>query len=317
MKLYSDGKRYLSFNEHLRTVFGEKVFKISLDAGFSCPNRDGAVSVGGCTFCSTRGSGDVVQAHTAPSSQQHQAITLPEQFELYKNKMRDKWPRGKFIAYFQAFSNTYAPVAVLRERFESILRKEDVVGLSVATRPDCLPDDVIDYLAELNQRTFLWVELGLQTVFDRTAELFNRGYRFEAYLTAVEKLRSQNIRVCTHIINGLPGESHEMMLETARKVAGLDVQGIKIHLLHLIKGTPMVELHSSGGLRLLEREEYISLVCDQLELLPPDMVIHRLTGDAMRAKLLGPMWSINKWEILNAINWLLEERGSWQGKYYR
>jgi len=308
MKPYADGKRFLSFNHYLRAAFGEKVFKISLDAGFTCPNRDGTVSFGGCTFCSARGSGDVVQMHAAP---------LAEQFELYKNKMHEKWPRGKFIAYFQAFTNTYAPVPDLRERFESILLKKDVVGISIATRPDCLPEDVISYLAELNRRTFLWVELGLQTVFDETARAFNRGYPFATYLKAVEKLRKHKIPVCTHIINGLPGENREMMLETARTIAGLDVQGIKIHLLHLIKDTPMVEIYNSGGLRLLERDEYVSLVCDQLEILPPDMVIHRLTGDGLRDKMVGPTWSVKKWETLNAINRLLETRDSWQGKYYR
>jgi len=245
------------------------------------------------------------------------AAPLSEQFELYKNKLREKWPTGKFIAYFQAFTNTHAPVSALRERFENVLLEEDVVGISIATRPDCLPEDVVDYLAQLSQRTFLWVELGVQTIFDDTAHAFNRGYPFETYLKAVAKLRAHKIRVCTHIINGLPGETREMMLETARTIAMLDVQGIKIHLLHLLKNTPMVELYKSGRLRFLERDEYVSLVCDQLEILPPDMVIHRLTGDGLRDKMIGPLWSIKKWETLNAINQLLESRDSWQGKYYK
>lgn len=307
MDVSVDGKRFLSFNRHLRATFGEKVFKISLDGGFSCPNRDGTVAFGGCTFCSEHGSGDFVQMRTAP---------LSEQFELYKNKMSEKWSAGKFIAYFQAFTNTHAPVSVLRERFESILLEDNVVGLSIATRPDCLPGEVVAYLSELNHRTFLWVELGLQTIFDDTAAIFNRGYKFETYLKAVENLRSHKIRVCTHIINGLPGENREMMLESARAVANLDVQGIKIHLLHLLKDTPMTQLYNSGSLRFLERDEYVALVCDQLEVLPPDMVIHRLTGDGLRDKIIGPLWSIKKWETLNAINRLLESRNSWQGKYY-
>ena len=308
MKQYDDGKRFLSFNHYLRKIFGEKIFKISLDGGFSCPNRDGTVALGGCTFCSAQGSGDFVQMHTAP---------LSEQFERYKNKLREKWAGEKFIAYFQAFSSTHAPVSVLRERFENILLEEDVVGLSIATRPDCLPEDVIAYLAQLNQRTFLWVELGLQTIFDDTAASFNRGYQFETYLKAVEKLRMHKIRICTHIINGLPGENREMMLESARTIAKLDVQGIKIHLLHLLKNTPMVQLYNTDKLRFLERDEYVTLVCDQLEILPPDMVIHRLTGDGPRDKIIGPLWSIKKWETLNAINRLLEVRDSWQGKYYK
>ncbi|MCL2842204.1 MAG: TIGR01212 family radical SAM protein [Oscillospiraceae bacterium] len=307
MKTHADGKRFRSFNHYLRTMFGEKVFKISLDGGFSCPNRDGTVAFGGCTFCSDVGSGDFVQRRAAP---------LSEQFALFKDKMHEKWARGKYIAYFQAFTNTHGPVSVLRERFERTLLEDHVVGLSIATRPDCLPDDVIAYLAELNQRTFLWVELGLQTIFDDTAQAFNRGYPFAAYLNAVEKLRKHRIRVCTHIINGLPEESREMMLETAQTVAKLDVQGIKIHSLHLLKNTPMVDLYESGALRFLERDEYVSIVCDQLEILPPDMIIHRLTGDGSRDKMIGPQWSIKKWETLNAIDWMLEERDTWQGKYY-
>ncbi|MCL2579857.1 MAG: TIGR01212 family radical SAM protein [Oscillospiraceae bacterium] len=308
MKPYADGKRFNSYNHYLRGVFGEKVYKIALDAHFTCPNRDGTLAVGGCTFCSREGSGDSVQERAAP---------LSEQFALYKDMLQSKWPAGKFIAYFQAFSNTHAPVSVLRERFEGVLAEENVVGLSIATRPDCLPDDVLDYLAELDRRTFLWVELGLQTIFDRTADAFNRGYPFDTFLRAVENLREREIRVCVHIINGLPGESREMMLETARVIGRLDLQGIKIQLLHLLKNTPMEALYISGGLRFLERDEYVSIVCDQLEVLPPDMVIHRLTGDGLRDKIIGPLWSIKKWETLNAIDREMETRDSLQGKYYK
>ena len=304
----TNNKRFLSFSQYLKQTFGEKVFKISLDGGFSCPNRDGTVAVGGCTFCSDFGSGDFVQNRAAP---------LSEQFDRYKQKQHEKWAQGKYIAYFQAFTNTHAPVSVLRERFEPILLEKSVVGLSIATRPDALPDDVVNYLAELSGRTFLWLELGLQTIFDKTAQMFNRGYKFTAYLQAVEKLRKHNIRICTHIINGLPDETHEMMLETAQTIAKLDVQGIKIHSLHLMQNTPLVSLYESGGLRFLERDEYVSIVCDQLELLPPDMVIHRLTGDGAHSRLIGPKWSINKWKTLNAIDKTLETRNSWQGKYCR
>ena len=307
MNIYPDGKRFFSFNHYLRTTFGEKIFKVPLDGGFSCPNRDGTVAYGGCTFCSDLGSGDFVQGRSAP---------LERQFARFKEKMHEKWSRGKCIAYFQAFTNTHAPLPLLRARFEPILEETHVVGLSIATRPDCLPDDVISYLSELNKRTFLWVELGLQTIFDDTARAFNRGYDFEIYLRSLEKLRKQDIRVCTHIINGLPGETPSQMLQTAKTIAKLDVQGIKIHLLHLLKDTPMVPLYESGALRFLERDEYVSLVCDQLEVLPPEMVIHRLTGDGSRDKIIGPMWSIKKWETLNAIDQLLEARNSWQGKFY-
>ena len=307
MGIYADGKRFFSLNQHLRDTFGEKVFKIALDGGFTCPNRDGTVAYGGCAFCSDAGSGDFVQRRCDP---------LEEQFARYQSMLHEKWGRGKYIAYFQAFTNTHAPVPVLRERFERILREEHVVGLAIATRPDCLPDAVTDYLAQLSQRTFLWVELGLQTVFDDTARAFNRGYDLAVYLEAVERLRKHDIRICTHIINGLPGEDRSMMMETARTIAKLDVQGIKIQLLHLLKGTPMVEQYESGMLRFLERDEYISLVCDQLEILPPDMVIHRLTGDGAHSKLIGPMWSVRKREVLNAIDRVIKERDSWQGKFY-
>ena len=299
-------KRFFSFSQYLINIFGERVFKISLDGGFSCPNRDGTVSTGGCSFCSDFGSGDFVQ---------ERAASLAEQFDKYRQKQHEKWSQGKYIAYFQAFTNTHAPVSVLRERFEPVLLENNVVGLSIATRPDALPDDVVDYLAQLNERTFLWVELGLQTVFDETAKAFNRGYFFETYLNAIEKLRKHGINICTHIINGLPGESHEMMLQTAKTIAKLDVQGIKIHSLHLMQNTPLVELYNAGGLRFLERVEYVSLVCDQLEVLPPSMVIHRLTGDGAGARLIGPKWSLGKWKTLNAIDRMLDSRDSWQGKF--
>ena len=194
---------------------------------------------------------------------------------------------------------------------------EGVVGLSIATRPDCLPDDVIEYLAELNERTYLWVELGLQTVHEKTAQLINRAHDYACYKEGVEKLRKHGIRVCSHIINGLPQEDYEMMMETAREVAKLDVQGIKIHLLHLLKGTPMVKQYEKGLLEFLNRDEYVSLVCDQLEILPPEMIVHRITGDGPIDLMVGPMWSIDKWDVLNAIDAELIRRESWQGKNYQ
>lgn len=308
MHIYDNNKRFLTFNQHLRDTFGEKIFKIALDGGFTCPNRDGTVAVGGCTFCSAVGSGEFIERRSE---------SLETQFAAYKQMMHQKWASGKYIAYFQAFTNTHAPVSVLRERFERALQEENVVGLSIATRPDCLPDEVIAYLAELHEQTFLWVELGLQTIHDDTARAFNRGYPFAVYLDSLAKLRKHGIRVCTHVINGLPGEEYGQMMETVRTIAALDVQGIKLHLLHLLKDTPVANLYESGGFRLLEREEYVSLICDQLEILPPDMVIHRLTGDGAREKMIGPMWSLKKWETLNAIDDELTRRDSWQGKFYK
>jgi uncharacterized protein len=242
---------------------------------------------------------------------------LVTQFNKIKEQMHKKWKDGKYLAYFQAFTNTHAPVKVLREKYEVVLQQEGVVGLSIATRPDCLPDDVVEYLAELNERTYLWVELGLQTVHEKTAMLINRAHDYQCYVDGVHKLRKHGIQVCTHIINGLPLETPEMMMETAREVAKLDVQGIKIHLLHLLKGTPMVKQYEKGLLQFLTFEEYVNLVCDQLEILPPEMVVHRITGDGPIDLMIGPMWSVNKWEVLNAIDAELERRHSYQGKYYQ
>jgi radical SAM protein (TIGR01212 family) len=205
-------------------------------------------------------------------------------------------------------------VEELREYFETILKQPGVVGLSIATRPDCLPDDVVEYLAELNQRTYLWVEMGLQTIHESTSQLINRAHDTKCYTDAVAKLRKHKIRTCAHIIYGLPGETHEMMLDTGRAVADMDVQGIKIHLLHLMRKTPMVKQYEAGLLRFLEKDEYVKLIVDTLELLPQDMVVHRLTGDAPRDLLIGPMWSLKKWEVLNAIDAELCSRNTWQGK---
>ncbi|MFC0187802.1 TIGR01212 family radical SAM protein [Fictibacillus aquaticus] len=305
---YFGDKPYYTWNEHLKQHFGEKIIKITLDGGFDCPNRDGNAAYGGCTFCSQSGSGDFA------GDRRDDIIT---QFNTVKERMSRKWKKGKYIGYFQAFSNTYAPVEKLKELFETVLAQEGVVGLAIATRPDCLPDDVVEYLADLNKRTYLWVELGLQTVHERTALLINRAHDYSVYIEGVQKLRKHNISVCAHIINGLPLETPEMMMETAREVAKLDVQGIKIHLLHLLKKTPMVKQYEQGLVEFLQFDDYIQIVCDQLEVLPPDLMIHRLTGDGPPELLIGPMWSTNKWKVLNEIGAELERRGSFQGKYYQ
>lgn len=306
-RLWGD-KRFHTWNYEMRSQFQDKVFKVMLDAGFTCPNRDGTIAKGGCTFCSARGSGDFA------GSRRDNLVT---QFNTIRDRQHLKWPNAKYIGYFQAYTNTYAPVEVLREYYEVILKQPGVVGLSIATRPDCLPDDVIEYLAELNERTYLWVEMGLQTIHDSTSELINRAHDTECYLRAVEKLRKHNIRVCTHIIYGLPQEDHEMMLATGKAVSKMDVQGIKIHLLHLMRKTPMVKQYEAGLLRFLERDEYVNLIVDTLEFLPPEMIIHRLTGDAPRELLIGPMWSLDKWPVLNGIDAELKRRDTWQGKLWR
>ncbi|KAF5061229.1 hypothetical protein DSECCO2_317410 [anaerobic digester metagenome] len=298
------GKRYRSLNHDLRERFGEKVMKISLDGGFSCPNRDGTLSFDGCIFCSERGSGDFAGDRLS---------SLTEQFETVRRTLSDKWTSGKYIAYFQAFTNTYDTPDRLRERYEEALAQPGVVGLAIATRSDCLSDEIIALLQELSQRTYLWVELGLQTCHEETARRINRGYDRSVYESAMERLTRAGIEAVTHVIFGLPGETREDMLETVRYVRDQGSRGVKFHLLHLMRHTPLESVYQSGGLRFLEEAEYITLICDAIGLLSPDMVVHRLTGDSPRELLIGPMWSLKKWEILNAIDSELTRRDIIQG----
>ncbi|MFC4696779.1 TIGR01212 family radical SAM protein [Enterococcus aquimarinus] len=301
-------KRYHSWNYALRQAFGAKIFKVPIDGGFDCPNRDGTVAHGGCTFCSVSGSGDMIVAPEDP---------IPVQFTKEIDMMHKKWPDvDRYIVYFQNFTNTHAPIDVIKARFEQVVNLPGVVGLSIGTRPDCLPDDVVEYLAELNQRLYLWVELGLQTTYESTSKTINRAHDYQTYLNGVEKLRRHHIRVCTHLINGLPGETQEMMEENVRRtVVDSDIQGIKIHLLHLMRNTRMLRDYHEGKLQLLSQAKYTEIVCNQLEMIPAEIIIHRLTGDAPRETLVGPMWSLKKWEVLNGIDQELLQRDSYQGKY--
>ncbi|WP_240075957.1 TIGR01212 family radical SAM protein [Enterococcus faecalis] len=307
---YSDdpNKRYHTWNYALRQQFGEKIFKVPIDGGFDCPNRDGTVAKGGCTFCSVSGSGDMIVAPSDP---------LPLQFQKEIQLMHQKWPTvDQYIVYFQNFTNTHAPVDVIRHRFEQVVNEKGVVGLSIGTRPDCLPDEVVNYLAELNERFYLWVELGLQTTFEETSAAINRAHDYQTYLDGVAKLRKHGIRVCTHLINGLPGETPAMMRENVRRtIQDSDIQGIKLHLLHLMTNTKMMRDYNEGRLQLMSKEAYVSVICDQLEMIPPEIVIHRLTGDAPFETIIGPMWSLKKWEVLNAIYAEMKRRNSYQGKY--
>lgn len=307
---YSDdpNKRYHTWNYALRQQFGEKIFKVPIDGGFDCPNRDGTVAKGGCTFCSVSGSGDMIVAPSDP---------LPLQFQKEIQLMHQKWPTvDQYIVYFQNFTNTHAPVDVIRHRFEQVVNEKGVVGLSIGTRPDCLPDEVVNYLAELNERFYLWVELGLQTTFEETSTAINRAHDYQTYLDGVAKLRKHGIRVCTHLINGLPGETPAMMRENVRRtIQDSDIQGIKLHLLHLMTNTKVMRDYNEGHLQLMSKEAYVSVICDQLEMIPPEIVIHRLTGDAPFETIIGPMWSLKKWEVLNAIDAEMKRRNSYQGKY--
>lgn len=300
-----NGKRYHSLNYFLRNKFNEKVFKISLDGGFSCPNRDGTISKGGCLFCSESGSGDYAG---------NRVLSIGKQFCDIKEMMNKKWKEGKYIAYFQAFTNTYAPVDELREKYKEAIKQEGVVALAIATRPDCLDEDVLDLLEEINKDVYVWVELGLQTVSDDTARKINRGYKLDVYEDAIYRLKKRNIDFVTHCIFGLPGETKDDMLNTVKYISKTGSKGIKFHLLHLMKNTPMVKLYERGELEFLSQDDYIDLICKGISMIPEEMVVHRLTGDAPRDLLIGPMWSLKKWEVLNAIDKALVDNEIYQGK---
>ncbi|MGS7227728.1 TIGR01212 family radical SAM protein [Streptococcus pyogenes] len=300
-------KRYQTLNEHYRQLFGAKMFKVPIDAGFDCPNRDGTVAHGGCTFCTVSGSGDAIVAPDAP---------IKEQFYKEIDFMHRKWPDvNRYLVYFQNFTNTHDTVDVIRDRYEQAINEPGVVGINISTRPDCLPDDTIAYLAELSERMHVTVELGLQTTYEETSRLSNRAHSYDLYKETVRRLRHYpNINIVSHLINGLPKETHDMMLENVRRcVTDNDIQGIKLHLLHLMTNTRMQRDYHEGRLKLLSQKDYVSIICDQLEIIPKHIVIHRITGDAPRDMLIGPMWSLNKWEVLNAIDKEMERRGSFQG----
>lgn len=303
-----NGKRYHSLNYFLREKFGEKVFKISLDGGFSCPNRDGTISKGGCLFCSERGSGDFAG---------DREFSIKRQFQDVKTMMAKKWKAGKYIAYFQAYTNTYAPIEVLQKKYEEAISEEGVVALAIATRPDCLGEDVLDLLETINKKYYVWVELGLQTSKDEVAKKINRGYKLQVFEEAIEALKKRNIDFVVHSIFGLPGEKKEDMLKTVDYIAHTGAQGVKFHLLHLMKHTPLVKLYEEGELEFLSQEDYIEILCKSVEILPENMIIHRLTGDAPRELLIGPMWSLKKWEVLNAIDKAMVDNDVYQGKNFK
>lgn len=298
---------YYSLNEYLRKTFGEKVYKISLNGGMTCPNRDGTLGSRGCIFCSSGGSGEF----SADA-----VLSVPQQIEQAKLKIKAKTDCKKFIAYFQPFTNTYAPVEYLERIFMSAVECEEIAVLSVATRPDCLGDDVLSLLDRLNKIKPVWVELGLQTIHKSTAEYIRRGYELDVYDKAVAQLHKIGINVITHVILGLPDESREMMLETVQ-YAGERSDGIKLQLLHVLKGTDLLDDYNAGKFETLSLEEYADILCDSIELLPPDVVIHRLTGDGDKKLLVAPLWSADKKNVLNAINKIFSQRNITQGVRYK
>ena len=279
-------------NEYLRERFGCKVYKIALNAGFSCPNRDGKIGTGGCIFCSKGGSGEFAQ---------DAALSITEQIEEGKKLISSKIKEGKFIAYFQAYTNTYAPVSTLRKVFSEAIKNEDIVALSIATRPDCLPDDVLDLLEELNRIKPVWVELGLQTIHKKTAEYIRRGYDLKVYDNAVSELKKRGIEVITHIILGLPGEDMDMMKETVKYVCDKGTDGIKLQLLHVLKDTDLEKDYREGKFEVLTEDEYINILKECVKIIPENVVIHRLTGDGDKKILTAPLWSGDKKHMINRI----------------
>lgn len=299
-----DNKRYHTLNYFYKNKFGIKVFKVSLNGGFSCPNLDGRIGYGGCIYCSKSGSGEFGG---------DKEDSLEEQFLKMKEVVNKKHIPCKYIGYFQARTNTYASLDVLKEKYECILKQDDIIGLNIATRCDAISEDCLDYLEELSKRTFLTIELGLQTIHEKTSILINRCHSLKQFEDMVVKLRKRNINVCVHIINGLPYETEEMMLDTVRYLNKLDIQGIKIHMLYIIKDTVIDTMYKKERFKILSKEEYIDIVIKQLELLRPEIVINRITSDPDKETLVEPRWLIDKCQLLNDIDKEMKRRNTYQG----
>ena len=304
-KYSNTNKRYHTLDYFYKNRFNEKIFKVSLNAGFTCPNIDGTVGFGGCIYCSASGSGEFAGN---PKDE------IKKQFDEVKQMMLKKWPKAKYIAYFQARTNTYAPIEKLKEIYEEVLTYEDVIGINIATRPDSISDECLDYLEDLNKRTYLTIELGLQTIKEETSILINRCHTLKTFEDMVKKLRKRNIDVVVHIINGLPNETKEDMLNTIKYLNKLDIQGIKIHMLSITKNTRLEKYYEEHPFHVLTKEEYIDIVIDQLELLRPEIVIHRITGDPKLEDLIEPTWLVKKFCVLNDIDKEMVKRDSYQGK---
>lgn len=301
----SENKLYNSLSDHLKERLGSKTVKLSVNAGFSCPNRDGKISTGGCIFCSGSGSGDF-----APSAD----LSISEQLRLSREKLSAKWPNAKYIAYFQAFTNTYAPVEVLEKKYNEALNCEDISGIAIATRPDCIDDDTVNLLKKLSKKTYVWIEFGLQTSDENTAKLINRGYSDDVYLSAMKKMKATGIETVTHIILGLPYETRQTMLNSVKFAVDAGTDGIKLQLLHIIKGTKLEEMYHQDRFPIMTRDQYTDTVIDCIEHMPDSVIIHRLTGDGNRNELIEPQWSMDKRGVLNEIHRKMKINKSFQGK---
>lgn len=306
-KYSNSNKRYYTLDYFYKQKFGCKVFKVSLNANFTCPNKDGKFGTGGCIYCSKSGSGEYAG---------DKSKNLVEQFNDIKKIMLKKWPKAKYIGYFQANTNTYADVKILKEKYETILKLDNVVGLNIATRPDAISEECLEYLEELSKKTYLTIELGLQTIHEKTSILINRCHTLECFEDMVRQLRKRNINVVVHIINGLPYETKDMMIETIKYLSNLDIQGIKIHMLSILKNTKLEDMYKKEHFKLISRDEYIDIVCDQLEYLREDIVVNRITGDPKVSDLIEPNWLIKKVTILNDIDKEMLRRNSYQGIKY-
>lgn len=298
-------KRYNDLNSYFRSIFGCRVQKITIDAGLSCPNRDGKISTGGCIYCNTRGSGTGAHA---------KGYSVTDQILAGKKALSKRYKAKKFIAYFQSFTNTYAPLDGLKSLYEEALSIEGVVGLSIGTRPDCVDEPVLKLIESYSKTHLIWIEYGLQSMHDKSLALINRGHDFQCFKDAVDATLNRGIKICAHVILGLPEEKRSHMIETAKAIAKMGIDGIKIHLLYVIKGTKLEKLYRQGSYKCLEKQQYVDLVCDFLERIPKDMVIQRLTGDPHPEELVAPQWSVKKAQTLSMIKETLEKRDSWQGK---
>ncbi|MCH5150328.1 MAG: TIGR01212 family radical SAM protein [Spirochaetales bacterium] len=301
-------KRFYGLDYFYRQKFGSKVARVAIDGGFTCPNRDGTVSFGGCIFCGTAGAGDFCAEKN---------LSISQQIDIQKSVLKNKWKELKIIPYFQSFTNTYAPAAILRRKYEEALNADDCVGLSVATRADCLGKDVLNLLEELNERTFLQVELGLQTVNDVTAQKINRGYSLNVFTNSVRELQKRRIETVAHLIVGLPGETAEDNLNAVRYISEMKINGVKIQVLYLLRDSPLMKWYAQGRLEFLERFEYIDIVAQMLGYLSPDVVVHRLTGDPPWKSVVEPKWTTDKKQVLNQINRYLKMKNLYQGCFYK
>ena len=301
-------RRYNDLNTYLRSIFGYRVQKITIDAGLTCPNRDGTISHGGCIYCNIRGSGTGAYA---------KGLSVTRQLTIGKKSLSKRYNAKKFIAYFQSFSNTYAPLQELKRLYDEALNVEDIVGLSIGTRPDCVDEAVLDLLQQYAGHHLIWIEYGLQSARDETLAFINRGHDVQCFKDAVEKTKNRGIKICAHVILGLPHETRQDMMHTATTIATLGIDGVKLHLLYVVKGTALEAIYRKGEFKCLEQSAYVDLVCDFLERIPAEMVIQRLTGDPHRKELVAPQWALKKTETLGLIRQTLEKRDSWQGKFFK